>query len=185
MRRLWIGAILALGVGSALVANLLINHYGPTWTPYVAFGLIGVDLVVRDKLHLDLNGLQRWCAIGALIALGSLATYLVNRDAGTIALASVSAFAAALVVDTAVFAAAAPLGAQKRVNVSNAFAAGTDTLVFFAIAFGLSAVPFFLIFAQWCAKGWGGALWGTLMVRERPAELYEPSADHGLLARDA
>lgn len=171
-----------LFLAAIVVANLIVNHYGPTVTPYVAFGLIGCDIVVRDRLHLNLTGMTRWLAIGSLIAAGSLLTYLINQNAGPIALASVTAFAAAMLVDTAVFTAAAPLGIQKRVNASNAFAAAADTLIFFAIAFGLSVIPFILIFAQFTAKVAGGALWSIVVVKEHePEELYEPDA---VLSRD-
>lgn len=166
-----------LVLAAIVVANLVVNHYGPSSTPYVAFALIGFDIVGRDRLHLDLNGPARWLSIGILIALGSALTYLLNQGAGPVALASVTAFAAAMVVDTAIFAAAAPLDAHRRVNVSNAGAAAADTLIFFAVAFGLGAIPFILIFGQWTAKVAGGALWSLLVVRERGAEeLYEPDA---------
>lgn len=161
---------LAVGVAAAAVANLLVNHYGPSSTPYVAFGLIGADLVVRDRLHLNLSGLARWGVIGVLIALGSLVTYIINADAGDIALASVCAFSAALVVDTLVFSVAKPLGAQRRVNVSNTFGAATDTLIFFSIAFGLGVIPFVLLFGQFTAKIAGGAIWGLFLVREEEEE---------------
>lgn len=170
---------------AAIVAgNLIVNHYGPPATPYVAFALIGCDIVVRDRLHLNLAGAGRWLAIGSLIAIGSGITYLVNQDAGSIALASVSAFAAAMIVDTIVFALASPLDPHRRVNLSNAVAAAVDTVLFFAIAFhGLSAVPFLLIWSQWTAKVAGGWLWSLLLVREHDAEeLYEPDA---VLSRDA
>lgn len=118
-----------------------------------------------------------------LIAVGSLITYLLNQDAGSIALGSVVEFAAAMVVDTLVFQAARPLGRQRRVNVSNTFAAAADTLIFFAIAFGLSIIPFVLLFAQFTAKVAGGAIWSLFVIGEDEAveELYEPD----LLPRDA
>src|SRR3954470_3901753 len=109
-----------LFLAAIVVANLIVNHYGPTVTPYVAFGLIGCDIVVRDRLHLNLSGATRWLAIGSLIAIGLLVTVLLNQNAGPVALASVTAFAAAMVVDTAVFTVASPLSIHKRVNLSNA-----------------------------------------------------------------
>jgi queuosine precursor transporter len=135
---------------AVVVANLLVNAHGPSVTPYVAAGLIGFDIVGRDRLHLDLSGPARWAALGVLIGAGSLLTWLLNPDAGDIALASVAAFAGAMVVDSIVFE--------------------LDTTVFFAIAFGLGAVPFVLIFSQWTAKVAGGAIFGMLLVRERRPE---------------
>lgn len=170
-----------LVLAAIVVANLLVNHYGPSATPYVAFGLIGFDIVGRDRLHLDLHGHARWLAIGMLIALGSGITYLLNQDAGAVALGSVTAFAVAMIVDTVVFQLASPLGPQRRVQTSNVVAAAADTLIFFAIAFGLGAIPFVLLFAQWTAKVAGGAVWALLVVRERTEDLYAPDA---VLARN-
>jgi queuosine precursor transporter len=166
-----------LMLGAAIAANLIVNHYGPSSTPYVAFGLIGCDIVARDRLHLNLVGMTRWLTIGALIALGSLATYIINQGAGDIALASVVAFALALTVDTVVFQLARGLDPHRRVNVSNLFAAGTDTLIFFAIAFGLGNVPFYLLFGQFTAKVAGGAVWALFLVRHDADELYSPEAE--------
>lgn len=159
-------------VAAALAANLIVHKYGVSVTPYVAFGLIGLDVVARDRLHLDWNGRGLWLIMGALIAVGSLATYLVNADAGVIAKASVVAFAGALTVDTVVFSALGRLDPQRRVNLSNTAAAATDTLLFFAIGFGLSTVPFLILASQFFAKVAGGAIYGALFVRGRTADLY-------------
>jgi uncharacterized membrane protein len=185
MRYARTAAIAALVLAAIVAANLIVNRYGPSVTPYVAFGLIGFDIVGRDRLHLDLAGPTRWTAIGGLIALGSILTYALNAGAGPIALGSVCAFAAAMVVDTLVFQAAGGLDAHRRVNVSNAAAAAVDTVVFFAIAFGLGAIPFVLLFAQFTAKVAGGALWALLVVREAEdvEDLYAPDA--AVLPRDA
>lgn len=180
----WYVGLVAL---AALVANLLVKDLGVTWTPVIAFGLIGCDIVARDGLHLSLSGRARWLAIGAAIALGSLATYIVNQGAGAIALASVTAFAAGLTVDTIAFSAAHGLDRQRRVTVSNFAAAAVDTIVFFAIAFGLGAVAFPLVFAQFAAKLGGGAFFALFLVpSDDVAELYDPEGDEdALLSRNA
>lgn len=171
-------AVYVLALAGITAANLLVNHYGPSSTPYVAFALIGLDIAARDRLHLNVHGIYRWLTIGSLIVCGSVITYLVNQNAGDVALASVCAFAAAMVVDSLVFEAARPLDAHRRVNLSNVFAAATDTLIFFWLAFPgpLSLIPFALIFGQWTAKVAGGAIWGFLLVRETDA-LYEPDVE--------
>lgn len=173
---------LALMVVAAAAANLAVNRWGPSSTPFVAFGLIGLDMTARDRLHLGLDGMTRWIMIGTAIALGSIVTYAINASAGTIALASVCAFAAALTVDTVVFELARRLDPHRRVNVSNACAAAVDSLVFFAIAFGLANVPFVLLFSQWTAKVAGGALAALLIVRQHSAdEIYSPELEENAL----
>lgn len=167
----------ALMLVAALAANLAVQHWGPSSTPWVALALIGCDLTARDGLHLSLSGLARWFAIGIAIALGSLLTYLVNQGAGPIALASVVAFAGSLTIDTIAFAATARFDAHRRVVISGALAAAADTLIFFGIAFGWGAVPFSLMAFQWSMKVTGTALWGLFLVRGEAAELYEPTSE--------
>lgn len=160
-------AFAALFLAAIVAANLLIARFGPPATPYVAFALIGLDLVARDRLHLSWSSSrrERWVKLGILIGLGGLLAYLVNADAGRIALASVVAFTAAGVTDTFTFQAARKLDTQRRVNTSNVFAAAVDTLVFFAIAFGLSHAIWAFVFAQFFAKVAGGTVWALLLHR--------------------
>jgi hypothetical protein len=65
-----------------------------------AFVLIGLDLALRDWLHVRLKVWQ----MGALIAFTGLLTFALNPAAGQIALASAAAFTAAALVDWATFA---------------------------------------------------------------------------------
>src|SRR3982750_259743 len=65
-------------------ANLLVLRFGPPIIPLVAFFLIGLDLALRNWLNLRM----RPVAMGLLILVTGLLTYLVNPAARSIAIAS-------------------------------------------------------------------------------------------------
>ena len=67
-----------------IAANLTVAIFGPAVTPINAFVLIGLDLALRDWLHLRLKTWQ----MGFLIFGTGLITYVLNQDAGRIAFAS-------------------------------------------------------------------------------------------------
>jgi hypothetical protein len=169
--RVW--ALVALYLAAIVAANLIVNHYGPWITPYVAFALIGLDLTARDGLHTEWQGRGLWLRFALLIAVGSLLTWLVNRDAGPIAEASIVAFAAAAAVDTLVFHVLHRWSFDTRVAASNICAAAIDSVLFLYIAFG---VVNGITWTQFCAKVAGGVVW-LLVLRALPGR--------GLLARNA
>ena len=85
------------GVASS---NVIITNYGPAYSVLTAFALIGLSITSRDFLHeaWSENGL-RW-KLGALISSGGALSYLIQEDAGRIALASVIAFTLSETVDS-------------------------------------------------------------------------------------
>jgi queuosine precursor transporter len=60
------------------LANLSVATWGPWVSPINAFFLIGLDLALRDWLHVRLKAWQ----MGALIASTGLLTYALNPAAG-------------------------------------------------------------------------------------------------------
>src|SRR3990167_7579037 len=86
-----------------IAANLLVAQFGPAVTVLNAFLFIGLDLTTRDSLHERWQGRQLWPRMALLIAAGSVLSWLLNRNAGPIALASFVAFTCAGVVDTVVY----------------------------------------------------------------------------------
>lgn len=140
------------------VANLTVAAFGPWVSPINAFFLIGLDLALRDWLHVRLRTWQ----MGALIAGTGVLTYVLNPAAGMIAIASAAAFTAAALVDWTVFSRVT--GSWfKRANVSNVAGAAVDSLVFPTIAFG-ALLPH-IVLLQFVAKVAGGAAWAWLINR--------------------
>lgn len=140
------------------VANLLVAKFGPAVTPINAFVLIGLDLALRDWLHVKLKVWQ----MGALIFTTGAITYLLNPAAGQIAVASAVAFTVAAVVDWFVFAKLKGSW-MFRSNASNSAGAAVDSLVFPTVAFG-SLMPSIVI-AQFVAKVAGGFVWSLVINR--------------------
>lgn len=144
------------------LANLSIAHWGPWVSPINAFILIGLDLALRDWLHMRLKLWQ----MGALIASTGLLTYLLNPAAGQIAVASAVAFTAAAVVDWSVFI-RLPGSWLRRANGSNVAGAAVDSLLFPTLAFG--ALMPHIVALQFIAKVAGGAMWAYFLNPKKNA----------------
>jgi len=150
-------ALIAYAVAMTL-ANLLVATFGPAISPINAFFLIGLDLTLRDWLHVRLKTWQ----MGGLIIGTGLITYLLNPASGMIAVASAVSFLVASVVDWAVFVKATGSWI-KRANVSNTAGAAVDSLLFPTIAFGVLMPE--IIALQFIAKVSGGAVWSFLLQK--------------------
>ena len=140
------------------VANLSIATWGPWVSPINAFVLIGLDLALRDWLHMRLKAWQ----MGFLISGSGLITYLLNPAAGAIAVASAVSFTAAAVVDWGVFIKITGSW-LKRANVSNVVGAAVDSLVFPTLAFGVLMPQ--IIVLQFVAKVLGGSVWAYVIAK--------------------
>lgn len=147
---------IALYILSMTAANLLVAQFGPVISPVLAFFLIGLDLSLRDWLHVRMKALHM---IGLILIAGAL-TFALNPAAGIIAVASASAFTLAALIDWAVFV-KVPGSWMRRANASNVAGAAVDSLVFPTIAFG--ALMPHIVVMQFFAKIAGGAIWAFLL----------------------
>jgi uncharacterized PurR-regulated membrane protein YhhQ (DUF165 family) len=150
-----------LYLAAVVAANLIITQIGPSATVVTAFLFIGLDITARDRLHESWRGGGLWPKMAALIGAGSLLSWLVNRDAGPIALASFVAFAASGAADTLTYHALRGRAWLVKVNGSNAVSAAVDSLVFPTLAFGM-LLPW-VVLGQFVAKVAGGAAWAALL----------------------
>lgn len=149
---------------SALVfANLLVAHFGPWFSPINSFVLIGLDLSLRDHLHDKWRGNYLALRMGGLIAAAGALSYLLNPAAGMIAIASVTAFTAAMLVDAVVYQTLIRKRWVVRANGSNASGAAVDSVVFPTVAFG-GFMPE-IVLLQFMAKTAGGALWAFVLAK--------------------
>ena len=139
-------------------ANLTIATFGPWVSPINAFFLIGLDLALRDWLHVRLKVWQ----MGALIASTGALTFMLNPTAGHIAVASAVAFTAAALVDWITFIRLRGTWLIKA-NGSNIAGAAIDSLVFPTLAFGV-LMPH-IVAMQFIAKVAGGALWALVISK--------------------
>ena len=139
-------------------ANLSVAVFGPSVTPINAFLLIGLDLTLRDWLHVRL----RVWHMGALIAFTGALSYALNPSTGHIAIASAIAFTFAALVDWGMFVRIKGPW-LLRANGSNMAAAAVDSIIFPTIAFG--ALMPQVVLAQFVAKSLGGAMWAWFLSR--------------------
>lgn len=156
-------------LAAVFVANLLVTAH-PTWSPYIAFALIGLVLVVRDRLH------RRWenagrlalaARMGGLILLGGALSFIAQPTAGRVVLASVAAFIVAEALDGVAFHLAHRRPWVERSNASNVVGAAADSLIFVTVAFyGIlpTAVLLQIIALQFIAKVAGGLLWSLALA---------------------
>lgn len=140
------------------LANLSVAAFGPSISPLNAFLLIGLDLALRDWLHVRLKA---WQMLALIVAAGVL-TYALNPAAGKIAVASSAAFTAAALVDWLTFSQLR--GSWLfRANGSNVAGAAVDSLIFPTLAFG--ALMPHIVLLQFVAKVLGGSLLAALLAR--------------------
>lgn len=147
-----------------IIANLTIAHFGTIAVLPVGFLLIGLDLTSRDYLH-EIWKRHLWLKMAMLISVGSILSWLLNKDAGQIALASFVAFLCAGIVDTITYHLLGKRVFLVRVNGSNVFSSFADSSIFLTIAFGLFMPG--LIFAQFGVKVCGGFMWSLLLRKFR------------------
>ena len=148
-----------------VAANLSVAHFGASSTVVNAFLFIGLDLTSRDKLHeaWHKNGLLWKMAL--LIGFGSLISWVLNRNAGQIAVASFAAFGCAAVVDTMIYHLLHEREYMVKVNGSNVVSAAVDSLVFPTLAFG-AFMPT-IVLGQFVAKVFGGFIWSLILRRNK------------------
>lgn len=146
-----------------IAANLIVagaQASAPQLLPLVvganAFVLIGLDLALRDWLHVRLRA---WQMIALIVTTGAL-TFVLNPAAGQIAVASAAAFMAAGMIDWLVFSLARGPWLRRSIT-SNVAGAGVDSVVFPLLAFG-SLKPE-IVLTMFAAKVAGGAVWAMLI----------------------
>lgn len=149
-------------LGAIVLANLTVAYFGPQWSIINAFLFIGLDLTSRDKLHDRWHNDKLLLKMSALIGAGSLISYLLNQDAGQIAIASFIAFAAAAITDTTIYHLLGKYPKWLRINGSNIPSAAVDSILFPTIAFG-GFLPLITL-GQFLAKVFGGAVWSVVFT---------------------
>lgn len=145
-------------------ANLLLSYLGPQAVVPIALVLIGFDITLRDKLHNKWSYKLLWIKMFLLIVTGSVITYVINRNAQHIAIASTVAFSCAALSDTLVYQVFHKKHTLYKVNASNIVSSAVDSTVFITLAFGLP-ILWSIIAVQILAKFIGGFLWSLILQR--------------------
>mgnify|MGYP003346688969 CR=1 FL=1 len=153
----------AIFIAALVLANLLVAWFGPWFSVFNSFLLIGLDLSIRDKLH-DTWQTHLPIKMGGLILVASGISYLLNPVTGMIAIASFVAFALSMVADTLAYHFLRQKQWFIRSNGSNLVGAGVDSLVFPTIAFG-GLIPE-IVALQFISKVGGGFVWSFALRRK-------------------
>lgn len=149
------------------LANLSIAYFGPWVSLINAFVLIGLDLALRDWLHMRLKVWQMLALIGA----SGVLTYALNPSVQHIVIASAAAFTLAALVDWQAFSRLSGSWLQRSLG-SNVAGAVVDTAVFSSLAFMLLSpnpkpleVVAQIAGLQLLAKVAGGSMWAFTINR--------------------
>jgi len=153
---------IVLYLGAIVAANLIIAKLGPSAAIWVAFLFIGLDLTSRDHLHEAWKDQGLLWKMTLLIGTGSILSWLLNRGAGQIALASFIAFACAGIADAISYHLLGERAKLLKVNGSNLVSAAVDSAVFPALAFGFPLL-WGIMLGQFVAKVGGGFLWSLVL----------------------
>lgn len=162
--------LVGMYLAAIVAANLSVATFGPSITIVNAFLFIALDLTARDKLHEAWHGQGLLWKMAALIGAGSALSYLLNVNAGPIALASFVAFGVSAALDALCYQLLDRRSYLIKVNGSNLVSAAADSIIFPWLAFG-AFLPW-IVLGQFVAKVVGGALWAWLLrPRMRKAQL--------------
>ena len=151
----------SLYLTAIVLANLTVAWFGPKMVIINAFLFIGLDLTSRDYLHEAWHKRGLIWKMTLLIAAGSIITWILNKNAGQIALASFAAFSLAAIADTVSYHLLKDRIYMVKINGSNVVSAAVDSLVFPTLAFG-SFMPL-IILGQFAAKVGGGFVWSLIL----------------------
>jgi queuosine precursor transporter len=99
-----------------------------------------------------------------LILSGSAISYLINANAGRIAVASFISFALATIADTIVYSIFFNRTKLVKINASNIASSLVDSVAFPTIAFG-SFMPIIAI-GQFITKMVGGFIWSLILTKK-------------------
>ena len=146
-------------------ANLVLYFLGPIpWAMVNGFIFIGLDFVIRDKLH-EIWETHLWKRMLGLIFTGSAISVFFNLGAIQIAIASFIAFLVAGMVDAVIYHALKDKKWLIKSNASNAGGSIADSILFPTIAFG-SFMPE-VILGQIASKFLGGLVWSYVITKIR------------------
>ena len=154
----------AIFIFALIAANLLVAYFGPWFSIFNSFLLIGLDLSIRDKLHDSWKNKHLPIKMGGLILVASVASYLLNPATGMIAIASIVAFTLSMIAGSLAYYYLADKSWFVRSNGSNLVGAGVDSIAFPTIAFG--GLMFELVLLQFVSKISGGFVWSLLLRKK-------------------
>jgi len=140
-----------------IFANFIVLWYGQTGLIFTALFLIPFDFVMRSMFHEQWKGIELFFKLGSLVFVASICTYLINKDAQNIAIASSFAFLSAQFVASIFYQLTIKKRYLIKVNGSDAIGILVDSVCFQLIAF--SIIDPVITLTQFLLKITGGFFW--------------------------
>lgn len=150
-----------------VAANLIVARFGSGASKVTAFFAVGLDFTVMDRLHDAWHRRGLWWKMALLIASGSVISWMLNRNAGRIGVASFVAFVVSGIIDRLIYTVLYRKPWHQRSNWSNAGSSLADSLIFPALAFGWPPDPD-IVWNQFTGKWAGGMLWSLVLKKREP-----------------
>lgn len=139
------------------LSNLSISYFGPEAMVINSFVLIGLDMILRDRIHEKYKNKNLFFVMFSLISAGGLLSFITSESSLNIAVASCVAFVASMSVNTVVYRVLIEKGWMVKSNASNFTGSVVDSVIFPTLAFG-TLMPG-IILMQVAAKFLGGLFW--------------------------
>jgi uncharacterized PurR-regulated membrane protein YhhQ (DUF165 family) len=139
------------------LANFTVLWFGANGLIFTALFLIPFDFVMRCMFHEQWKGIELILKLGALVCVSGLITFLINREAQEIALASVGGFVSAQIIAGIFYQTVINKSYFVKVNGSDSLGIIFDSLIFQIIAFGVITPS--ITISQILLKIAGGLFW--------------------------
>jgi queuosine precursor transporter len=147
-----------------VLANLIVLYFGSIGLIFTALFLIPFDFVMRCIFHETWKGIELILKLGLIVIVASLITFVINRNAINIAIASSVGFILAQIFAGIFYQFFIKKSFFIKVNGSDAIGILIDSLAFQLIAFGI--INYNILVGQFLLKLIGGLFWYWVIFKK-------------------
>jgi len=147
-----------------VLANLIVLYFGSIGLIFTALFLIPFDFVMRCIFHETWKGIELILKLGLIVIAASLITFVINRNAINIAIASSVGFILAQIFAGIFYQFFIKKSFFVKVNGSDAIGILIDSLAFQLIAFGI--INYNILVGQFLLKLIGGFFWYWVIFKK-------------------
>ena len=147
-----------------VLANLIVLYFGSIGLIFTALFLIPFDFVMRCIFHETWKGIELILKLGLIVIVASLITFVINRNAINIAIASSVGFILAQIFAGIFYQFFIKKSFFVKVNGSDAIGILIDSLAFQLIAFGI--INYNILVGQFLLKLIGGFFWYWVIFKK-------------------
>ena len=147
-----------------VLANLIVLYFGSIGLIFTALFLIPFDFVMRCIFHETWKGIELILKLGLIVIAASLITFVINRNAINIAIASSVGFILAQIFAGIFYQFFIKKSFFVKVNGSDAIGILIDSLSFQLIAFGI--INYNILVGQFLLKLIGGFFWYWVIFKK-------------------